>query len=160
MSERPEFDDWIMEMLEVVRKRSTCVRRQHAAIIIRDKQIISTGYNGAPAGCAHCTEDTCIRIKMNVPSGEHYEICKSSHAENNAIVQCAKYGISTNGATLYITGYPCAICIKTIINAGIKKIIVGDGHPGDKTMTKQLIEESGIECEEYKYKKKDNDIDD
>lgn len=149
--ERPEFDDWVMELLETVRKRSTCIRRQHAAIIVKDKQIIGTGYNGAPRNCPHCTKETCLREKMNIPSGERTELCRGAHAEQNAIAQCAKYGVSTKDAVMYITGYPCVMCIKSIINAGIDNIIVGGTFSGDNTLTLQLIKESGIICEEYRH---------
>ena len=119
---RASWDQYFMEIAEIVKTRSTCLRRQVGAVIVKDNRIITTGYNGAPSGTHHCTDvGTCQRIELNVPSGERHELCRALHAEQNAIIQAANIGVSTEGATLYVTLQPCVICAKMSINAGIKK---------------------------------------
>ena len=113
-----------MEMAKLAAKRSTCLRRQVGAILVRDNQILATGYNGAPVGLPNCCDlNECIRRKMNIPSGERHELCRAVHAENNAITQCAVNGTSCKGATIYITASPCSMCLKQIINAHIVRIV-------------------------------------
>lgn len=141
---RPNWDEYFMEMAELTAKRSTCLRRQVGAVIVKDKHIVATGYNGAPTGLAHCEErGGCLRQQLGVPSGERHELCRALHAEQNAIIQAAALGNSINGATIYVTNQPCAICAKMIINAGIKKIIVKDGYPDE--MAKEILAEAGLD---------------
>ncbi len=122
--------------------RSTCLRRQVGAVVVKDKRVLSTGYNGSPSGLSHCLDVGCLREKLKIPSGERHELCRAIHAEQNAIIQAATSGVSIEGATLYSTTYPCVLCAKMIINAGIKTIYINDGYPDD--MAKQMIEEAGI----------------
>ena len=131
-----------MDITHLVAKRSTCLRRQVGALLVKDKRILATGYNGAPSGIAHCLDIGCLREKNKVPSGERHELCRGSHAEQNAIVQAAAYGISIKEATLFCTNLPCSICIKMIINAGIKTIFYEEGYPD--TLSEELIKEAGI----------------
>lgn len=118
-----------MQMAQVVAGRSTCLRRQVGAVIVKDKQILSTGYNGSPSGLAHCAETGCLRQKLEIPSGERSEICRAVHAEQNALVQAAKHGVSINGADIYTTVQPCVLCTKLIINAGIKRVFYTYTYP-------------------------------
>ena len=124
------------------------MRRQVGALIVKDKRILSTGYNGAPSGLRHCEEVGCIRKDSNIPSGERHELCRGLHAEQNAIIQAAYHGISIKGSTLYCTNSPCVICAKMIINAGIKEIIYAEGY--DDPLAMKLLEEAGIKVERYK----------
>lgn len=131
-----------MEMAELTAQRSTCLRRHVGAVIVKDKHIVATGYNGAPRGLAHCDElGGCLREKLGVPSGERHELCRALHAEQNAIIQAATLGQSIEGASIYITHQPCVICAKMIINAGIDKIVVKEGYPDELSM--ELLEEAG-----------------
>lgn len=140
--ERPGWDDYFMDMTELVATRSTCLRRQVGAVIVRDKHIISTGYNGAPKGVPHCAEKGgCLREKLGVPSGEKHELCRALHAEQNAIIQAATLGHSVEGATMYVTHQPCIICAKMIINAGIERIVVRNGYPDELSV--EMLAEAG-----------------
>lgn len=139
---RPTWDEYFMQMAELTAKRSTCLRRHVGAVIVKDKHIVATGYNGAPRGLSHCDElGGCLREKLNVPSGEKHELCRALHAEQNAIIQAATLGQSIEGASIYITHQPCVICAKMIINAGIDKIVVKEGYPDELSM--ELLEEAG-----------------
>jgi dCMP deaminase len=141
--ERPNWDEYFMEMAMLTAKRSTCMRRNVGAVIVQDKHIIATGYNGAPKGILHCEEiGGCMREKMNIPSGERHELCRALHAEQNAIIQAATLAQSIEGASIYITNQPCVICAKMIINAGIKRIVVREGYP-DK-LAIDLLAEAGL----------------
>ncbi len=140
--DRISWDDYFMQMAELTAKRSTCLRRQVGAVIVKDKHVMATGYNGAPRGLAHCEEKGgCLREQLRVPSGERHELCRALHAEQNAIIQAAVLGQSIEGATIYITHQPCVICAKMIINAGIDKIIVKDGYPDE--LATELLNEAG-----------------
>jgi len=127
----------------MVAMRSTCLRRHVGAIIVKDKRILATGYNGAPAGLRHCEEVGCVRDNISVPSGMRHELCRGLHAEQNAIIQAAYHGISIAGATLYCTNKPCVICSKMLINAGIRTIYYQDGYSDD--LADQILEEAGIQ---------------
>ncbi|WP_206458426.1 deoxycytidylate deaminase [Anaerovorax sp. IOR16] len=141
--ERPSWDEYFMEMAVLTAKRSTCMRRQVGAVIVKDKHIIATGYNGAPRGIAHCEErGGCLRQKMNVPSGERHELCMALHAEQNAIIQAATLGQSIEGATIYVTHQPCVICAKMLINAGMNRIVVKEGYPD--SLAVEMLEEAGL----------------
>ena len=124
---RISWDEYFMEMAKLAAKRSTCLRRQVGAVIVQDKHVVATGYNGAPKGIPHCAEmGGCYREKNNVPSGERHELCRALHAEQNAIIQAATYAQGIDGATIYITHQPCVICAKMIINAGIERVYIRD----------------------------------
>ncbi len=144
---RPSWDDYFMSILDTVKERSTCLRRKVGAIIVKDKRIISTGYNGAPSGLKHCYELGCIREKLNIPSGQNHELCRGIHAEQNAIIQAAMYGVSINKATIYVTCSPCVQCAKMIINAGIKRVVYCGEYP-DK-LSEELLNEAGINLQKY-----------
>ena len=132
-----------MSITTMVAKRATCLRRQVGAVLVKDKRILATGYNGAPAGLRHCSEAGCLRKDSAVPSGERHELCRGLHAEQNAIIQAAYHGISIADATLYCTNRPCVICSKMIINAGIKMIYYEGGY--DDPLAGQMLAEAGIE---------------
>lgn len=127
--ERPTWDEYFMQMAQVVAGRSTCLRRQVGAVIVKDRQILSTGYNGSPSGLTHCVETGCLRQKLGIPSGERTEICRAVHAEQNALVQAAKHGVAISGADIYTTVQPCVLCTKLIINAGIKRVFYAYPYP-------------------------------
>ncbi|MBO4357962.1 MAG: cytidine/deoxycytidylate deaminase family protein [Candidatus Methanomethylophilaceae archaeon] len=146
--ERPSNDEYFMEMAQLVSSRSTCLRRKVGAVIVKDKRVLSTGYNGSPKGTKHCEELGCIRVKMNVPSGTRHELCRGVHAEQNAVTQAAYFGVSVDGASIYTTTYPCSMCAKILINAGIREIIYSEGYSDD--LSKQLLDEAGITLREYK----------
>ncbi|RLB11298.1 MAG: cytidine deaminase [Deltaproteobacteria bacterium] len=145
---RPSWKEYFMGITRMVAKRSTCLRRQVGALIVKDKRILATGYNGAPSGLRHCEEVGCIRKESNIPSGERHELCRGLHAEQNAIIQAARHGISIKDGTLYCTNSPCVICAKMIINAGIKEIIYDEGY--DDPLAMELLEEAGVKVERYK----------
>ncbi len=141
--DRPNWDEYFMEMAELTSKRSTCIRRQVGAVIVKEKHIIATGYNGAPRGVKHCEErGGCLREKLNVPSGERHELCMAVHAEQNAIIQAATLGQSIEGGVIYVTHQPCVICAKMIINAGIKRIVVREGYPDQ--LSRDILAEAGL----------------
>jgi len=140
--ERPSWDQYFMDIVELVSKRSTCLRRKVGAVLVRDKRILSTGYNGAPSGLRHCKDVGCLREKMNIPSGERHELCRGLHAEQNAIIQAALHGVSIKGATIYCTNHPCIICSKMIINSGIEVIIYKKGYSDE--LAKTMLEEAGV----------------
>lgn len=140
---RPSWDEYFMGMAKLTSQRSTCLRRKVGAVIVKDKHIVATGYNGAPRGLSHCAElGGCLREQLKVPSGQRHELCRALHAEQNAIIQAATLGQSIEGASIYITHQPCSICSKMIINAGIDRIVVDEGYP-DELATK-LLAEAGI----------------
>lgn len=143
--ERISWNDYFMEMCDLVAKRSTCLRRKIGAVIVKDNRVLATGYNGAPTGITHCgdREGGCIREKNNIKSGTHHETCYAIHSEANAILQAAKYGISIDGATLYCNTRPCSICTRLIINSGIKKVYYRDYYPDE--FSDKLFKEAGIE---------------
>lgn len=132
-----------MEIAHLVAKRSTCLRRQVGAVIVKDRRILTTGYNGAPAGVPHCAEVGCLREQLGVPSGERHELCRAIHAEQNAIVQAAYHGVSLNGGICYTTVQPCSLCAKMLINAGIKCIIFQGDYPD--ALTQELLTAAGVE---------------
>jgi dCMP deaminase len=142
-NQRPSWEAYFMEITTLVAKRSTCIRRAVGAIIVKDKRVLSTGYNGAPTAIRHCIEVGCLRDQMNVASGQRHELCRGIHAEQNAIIQAAYHGVSINGAVLYCTNQPCAICAKMIINAGIRTIYYQSGYADP--MAAEMLEEAGVE---------------
>lgn len=126
---RPSWDEYFLNIAHLVATRSTCLRRQVGAVAVKNKQILATGYNGAPMGVTHCDEVGCLREQLKVPSGERHELCRALHAEQNAFLQAARHGVNLDGATLYVTVQPCSICAKMIINAGIKKVVMEGEYP-------------------------------
>ena len=126
---RPDWDTYFLEIADLVSKRSTCIRRQVGALVVKDRRILATGYNGAPSGVVHCQEVGCLREKMNIPSGERHELCRGLHAEQNVLLQAALHGVSLKNSMLYCTNQPCAICAKMLINAGISEIVITSGYP-------------------------------
>jgi dCMP deaminase len=139
---RPSWDDYFMSIAELVAERATCLRRGVGAVLVRDKRLISTGYNGAPSGISHCLEVGCLRQQQNIPSGERHELCRGLHAEQNAIIQAALYGVSVEGATLYCTNLPCAICTKMLINSRIVAIYYKEGYAD--SLSSLMLSEAGI----------------
>ncbi|MFA6666110.1 MAG: cytidine/deoxycytidylate deaminase family protein [Armatimonadota bacterium] len=140
---RPDWDHYFMQIAEVVAKRSTCMRRHIGAVIVKDRRILTTGYNGAPSGLAHCLETGCLRDKQGIPSGTRHELCRALHSEMNAIIQAAQYGVSTRDSTLYCTHQPCSVCTRMIINAGITRVVYTGDYPDPFAM--ELFRESQIE---------------
>lgn len=142
---RPTWDQYFMEIAEVAQKRSTCLRRQVGAVIVKENKIMATGYNGAPKGVKHCGELGCMREKLQIPSGQRHELCRALHAEQNAIIQVANLGASIENATLYCTHHPCVICAKMIINCNLKRVVIKEGYPDE--LAKELFDEAGITVE-------------
>ena len=143
-----KWDKRFMELTELVGTWASCYRRKVGAIIVKDKRVLTTGYNGAPAGISSCVErGECLREKMNIPSGTRAETCYAAHAEQNAIIQAARYGANIDGATLYCTHQPCVICAKMIINAGIKRVVYKEGYPDEFSI--ELFKEAGTEIIKY-----------
>ena len=140
--ERPSWEEYFMEIARLVARRSTCLRRQVGAVVVKEKNILATGYNGTPSGISHCAEVGCLRQKLNVPSGERHELCRGLHAEQNAIIQAAKHGVNIAGAILYTTHSPCSICSKMIINAGIRDIVFLEGYPDPLSL--EMLREAQI----------------
>jgi len=139
---RPSWDEYFVSLAQLVSKRSTCLRRKVGAVLVRDKKILATGYNGAPSKIEHCSTAGCIREKLRIPSGQRHELCRGLHAEQNALLQAALHGASVKGAMLYSTTHPCIICAKMLINAGIKEIVIA-GHYPDK-MSASFLREAGV----------------
>lgn len=139
---RPSWDSYFMQMAQVVASRSTCLRRQVGAVLVKEKQILSTGYNGSPTGLQHCNEIGCLRQSLGVPSGERHEICRAVHAEQNALVQAAKHGVAIDGADLYTTHQPCVLCTKLLINAGIKRVVYVHSYPDELSV--KMAKEAGL----------------
>lgn len=131
-----------MEIAKIVAKRSTCTRRQVGAVIVKDNHILATGYNGVPKGFKHCDETGCLREELGVPEGERHELCRGLHAEQNAIIQAAVFGISIRGATIYVTHFPCSVCAKMLVNAEIKEIVYMEDYPDE--LSKEILKESNI----------------
>lgn len=139
---RPSWDEYFLQMAELAAKRATCLRRSVGAVLVRDKRILATGYNGAPSGLKHCFETGCLREQLKVPSGERHELCRGLHAEQNALIQASVHGVSVKGSALYSTTQPCIICAKMLINAGISEIVILGGYPD--RMATQFLKEAKI----------------
>jgi len=139
---RLSWEAYFMEIAKLVARRSTCLRRQVGAVLVKDKKILATGYNGAPTGLEHCTDVGCMREDLNIPSGERHELCRGLHAEQNAIIQAAYHGVSIQGSTLFCTNLPCSICIKMVINAGITTVVFLNGYAD--ALSLDLIAKSGV----------------
>jgi dCMP deaminase len=141
-NQRPTWDVYFMDIADLVSRRSTCLRRSVGAVLVKDRRVLATGYNGAPSGLHHCLDIGCLREQLGVPSGERHELCRGLHAEQNAIIQAALHGVSVNGSTLYCTNQPCIICAKMIINAGIVAIVIKEGYR-DK-FAEDILKEAGV----------------
>ena len=144
---RPSWDEYFMKMANDVATRTTCLRRGVGAVIVKDRRILATGYNGVPTGLTHCSETGCLREQLGVPSGQRHEICRGLHAEQNAIIQAARDGITRAGATLDVNTQPCVVCAKMLINAGITEIVYQNPYPDE--LSQELLAESGILVREY-----------
>ncbi|HEX16490.1 MAG TPA: cytidine deaminase [Deltaproteobacteria bacterium] len=144
---RPSWDEYFMEIAKLVSTRSTCLRRQVGAVLVKDKRILATGYNGAPAKLPHCLDVGCLRQQMGIPAGERHELCRGLHAEQNAIIQAAYHGVSIRGATLYCTHHPCIICTKMLINAGIERVVYLEGYPDP--LSEEMLAESKVKVEKF-----------
>lgn len=149
MEQRLPWPEYFMGITYMVAERSTCTRRKVGAIAVRDKRILATGYNGAPANISHCLDVGCLRAELGVPSGQRHEICRGLHAEQNVIVQAAVHGVSIAGADIYCTTQPCLICAKMLINCGIKTIFFAEGYPDDLSET--MFKEAGVKLERLDY---------
>lgn len=145
---RPGWDEYFLQMARLVAKRATCLRRSVGAVLVKEKKILATGYNGAPTGLEHCLDIGCLREKLGIPSGERHELCRGLHAEQNVLVQAALYGVSTKDSILYITNQPCIICAKMLINAGIREIVTCGDYP-DK-LASEFLKEAKIKIRRLK----------
>ncbi|MHB1342248.1 MAG: deoxycytidylate deaminase [Coriobacteriia bacterium] len=139
---RPSWDEYFMAIAEQVAGRATCMRRSIGAVLVKDKRILATGYNGVPSGLAHCETVGCIRETRGIPSGTQHELCRGIHAEQNAVIQAAKHGIPIDGATVYCTHQPCVLCAKILINAGVVDIVYREPYPD--ALSEELLAEAGI----------------
>lgn len=137
-----------MQIAKVISQRSTCIKRKVGAVLVKDSHIISTGYNGAPTGFKHCTEETCVR--QNLKSGEKPELCRGVHAEINCIIQAALHGTSIKGnTTLYCTTFPCMSCLKLIINSGVNRLVYTEGYAMENKIKRDLLNESNIVIQKF-----------
>ena len=134
-------------MAQLASTRSTCIRRHVGAVLVKEKKILATGYNGVPSGISHCADVGCLRDEEQIPSGQRHELCRGLHAEQNAIIQSANYGTRIDGATIYSTHHPCSVCTKMIINAGIRKIYYQSGY-ADR-LSREMLDEAGVEVIHY-----------
>jgi len=148
--DRPDSDTYFMNMADLISTRSTCVRRRVGAVIVKDKRVLTTGYNGSPRGTRHCEEEGCIRDQQNIPSGTRHELCRGVHAEQNAVIQAAYFGISIDGASIYTTTFPCSMCAKMLINAGIKEIVYLDNYTDE--LSERLFDETNVTVRKYERK--------
>lgn len=140
---RPTWEDYFMQIARVVATRSTCLRRQVGAVVVKNRQILTTGYNGVPRGLAHCAERGCLREQLGVPSGERHELCRGLHAEQNAIIQAAYHGVAIQGAEIYSTHQPCVVCAKMLVNAEIVAVYFSGPYPD--TLAMEVFREAGTE---------------
>jgi dCMP deaminase len=147
---RPTLDEYFMEIASIVAKRSTCLRNQVGAVIVKEKRILSTGYNGAPRNLEHCLDIGCIRQQNNIASGTRHELCRAVHAEQNAIIQAAIHGVSIENATVYCTHQPCILCAKMLINANIKKVVYGTLYPDSEAL--KFFLKADVEVEQLTLK--------
>jgi dCMP deaminase len=146
---RPDWQTYFMRMADLVSTRSTCKRRKVGAVITLENRVLSTGYNGSPSGLRECLEIGCLREKLNIPSGERSELCRGTHAEQNAILQCAKFGITVDGSAIYVATSPCAHCAKSIIAVGIRQIFFKEFY--NDSLAIELLNESGVKMDQVEY---------
>jgi dCMP deaminase len=138
---RPDWEAYFMEIARVVSTRSSCLRRRVGAVLVKNRQILATGYNGVPRGIRHCSERGCLRDELGIPSGEHHELCRGLHAEQNAIIQAAYHGVAINGAELYCTHQPCVLCAKMLVNVEVMAVYFQGAYPDALAM--EVFEEAG-----------------
>lgn len=131
-----------MTITREVATRSTCLRRHCGAVVVKDRRLLATGYNGTPKGVSHCADVGCLRKQRGIASGSHHELCRGIHAEQNAVVQAALYGVAIGGATVYCTHQPCVLCAKILINAGVVEIVYEDAYPD--TLSEEMLAEAGV----------------
>jgi dCMP deaminase len=136
-----------MRMAELVATRSTCLRRNVGAVIVKEKRVLSTGYNGAPKGLKHCAEVGCVRLQNNVEPGTRHELCRGVHAEQNAVIQAAYFGVSIKDSTMYTTNFPCVMCAKILVNAGITEVVFKDEYVDE--LSKAILSESRISVRKF-----------
>jgi len=146
--ERPDNDTYFMRMAELVATRSTCLRRNVGAVVVKEKRVLTTGYNGAPKGLRHCAEVGCVRLENHIQSGTRHELCRGVHAEQNAVIQAAYFGVSIKGSTIYTTAFPCVMCAKILVNAGVSEIVYKDDYVDD--LSKKVLDESGVTVRQYR----------
>ena len=139
---RPSWDEYFLQLARQAATRSTCLRRQVGAVLVRERRVLATGYNGAPRGVAHCLDIGCLREQLAIPSGERQELCRAIHAEQNAIIQAAVHGVALEGATLYCTLQPCVLCAKMLINCGVREIHYVEGYPDE--LSRSMFAEAGV----------------
>ncbi len=142
---RPSWDHYFLQLARQAATRSTCLRRQVGAVLVRDKRLLATGYNGSPRNTTHCLDEGCLREQLGIPSGERQELCRAIHAEQNAIIQAAVHGVAIDGATLYSTLQPCILCAKMLINCGVKEIHYIEGYTDDPDgLARRMFAEAGV----------------
>lgn len=146
-SARPGFDEYFMNIVDDVATRSTCLRRKLGAVIVKDKRIIATGYNGAPRNLPHCLDAGCLRDELKIASGTRHEICRAVHAEQNAVLQCAAYGVPCEGATVYTSSSPCMICAKILVNSGIRRVVYKGNYPDPEALA--LLKHAKVSVEKF-----------
>jgi len=149
--DRPDNDTYFMQMAELVSTRSTCLRRKVGAVIVKEKRVLSTGYNGAPRGLKHCEEVGCVRLNNHIESGTRHELCRGVHAEQNAVIQAAYFGVSIKDSTIYTTNYPCVLCTKILLNAGIREIIYKEEYIDP--LSKEILSETDVLVRKYQERK-------
>ena len=140
---RPDWEVYFLKMAKLASTRSTCIRRHVGAVLVKEKKILATGYNGVPSGISHCADVGCLRDEEQIPSGQRHELCRGLHAEQNAILQAAYHGVSIQGSVLFCTNFPCVICSKMLINAGIRQIFYLEGYPD--SLSETMLNEAGME---------------
>jgi dCMP deaminase len=145
--DRPDNDTYFMRMAELAATRSTCLRRNVGAVVVKEKRVLTTGYNGAPKGLKHCAEVGCVRLTNNIESGTRHELCRGVHAEQNAVIQAAYFGVSIKDSTIYTTNYPCVMCAKILVNAGVREIVCRDDYVD--ALSRKVLEESNMTVRLY-----------
>ena len=140
--QRPDWEVYFLKMAKLASTRSTCIRRHVGAVLVKEKKILATGYNGVPSGISHCMDVGCLRDEEQIPSGQRHELCRGLHAEQNAILQAAYHGVSIQGSVLFCTNFPCVICSKMLINAGIRQIFYLEGYPDP--LSERMLNEAGM----------------
>lgn len=145
--DRPSWDEYFMTITRQVSERSTCLRRHCGAVIVKDRRMLATGYNGTPRGLRHCAEVGCLREQLGIASGANHELCRGIHAEQNAIIQAALHGVAIEGSTIYTTHQPCVLCAKMLINAGVSEIVFGESYPDP--LSEEMLTEAGVSRRRY-----------
>jgi len=147
---RPSWDEYFMDIAHMCARRTTCRRRQIGAVLVKGTRLLATGYNGVPTGIEHCLDRGCLREQLGIPSGQQHELCRGLHAEQNALIQAARNGISIDGASVYCTAQPCVLCAKMLINAGITEIIYDLEYPDPLAL--EMLHEAGITLRQFTKK--------